>query len=151
MKSLHVLARIALIVAMTAGCQTRAAQCPDDPALAAGRAAWTARHLTDYRFVWQQSCFCVPDATQPIIVTVRHGEIVSATNRNDGAITDDIRKNLMTIDALYRHAADAQCTAAEMKVVAGADGVPSSVFIDPNRLAADEEFRVTISEFSAAP
>ena len=143
-------ARIALWVALSAGCQTRAA-CPDDPAISAARNAWAARHLADYRFVWQESCFCVPEAVQPIVVTVRGGEIVAATDRNGRAISTEVRENLLTIDALYRRAAAAQCTAAVVRVVAGTDGVPASVFIDPSLQAADDEFRVTISEFSTVP
>ena len=140
-------ARIALLIALAAGCQSRAA-CPDDPAIQAARAAWNARHVTDYRFVWQESCFCVPEAAQPIVVTVRGGEIVAATDRNGAPVSADLRANLLTIDALYRRAATAHCTAAVVRVVAGADGVPASVFIDPSLQAADDEFRVAITEFS---
>jgi hypothetical protein len=150
MKAVRAIARVALVSALAAGCQTHAASCPDDPTVSSARASWTARHIADYRFVWQQSCFCAPDATQPVTVTVRHGEIVSATDRSGAAVSDEIRKNVMTIDALYQHADAARCTAAEVRVVAR-DGVPTSVFIDPNRRAADEEFRVTISDFSTNP
>ena len=143
-------ARAALMVVLSAGCQTRAA-CPDDPAIAAARDTWAARRLADYRFVWQESCFCAPEAVQPIVVTVHGGAIVAATTRDGGAISTDVRNNLLTIDALYRRAAAAHCTAAVVKVVAGIDGVPSSVFIDPSLQAADDEFRVTITELSTAP
>jgi hypothetical protein len=143
-------ARAAILVALSTGCQSRAA-CPDDPAIAAAHAAWSARHVVDYRFVWQESCFCAPEAAQPIVVTVRAGAIVAATDRAGAPVSADVRDNLLTIDALYRRATAAHCTAAVVRVVAGADGVPASVFIDPNLQAADDEFRVTISEFSATP
>jgi len=144
-------ARIAVLVALSAGCQTHAASCPDDPSAAAAYAAWTARHLTDYRFVWQRTCFCLPDAVQPIVVTVHHGEIVSATDRAGTPVSADIRNDLLTIDALYRRAAAARCTADEVRVTASQDGVPANFFIDPRRGVADDEYSVAISEFSAAP
>ena len=145
------LARIAVLLALSAGCQTHAASCPDDPTAAAAYAAWSARHVSDYTFVWQRTCFCLPDAVQPIVVTVRHGEIVSATDRSGTPVSADIRNNLLTIDALYRRAADARCTADEVRVTAAQDGIPSNFFIDPRRGVADDEFNVAISEFSAAP
>jgi len=138
--------RVVLLTALAAGCQTHAASCDSDASIAAAQHAWQARHLTDYRFVWQQSCFCLPDAVQPIEVTVQHGEIVSTTDRNGVAVSDDVRKNLMTIDALYRYVDAAQCTADIVQVTAGNGGVPTRIFIDPRRTVADDEFDVTISE-----
>ncbi len=130
------------------GCRTDAAPCAANPALEAGRTAWQTRHLQDYRFVWQQSCFCLPDAVQPIVVTVRHNEIVSATDRSGKPVSDDVRAGITTIDALYARAADATCHADEVRISASPDGVPQSVFIDPSRAMADEEFSVAITEFS---
>ncbi len=142
--------RALLLAALAAGCQTHAATCSNDPSIASAEAAWKARHLADYRFVWQQQCFCLVDAVQPIVVTVRHGEIVSATDTKGVAVADEIRTNLMTIDALYRHIDELQCTADEVRFTPSKDsGVPGKVFIDPSRQAADEEFEVNISGFSA--
>lgn len=133
--------------ALVSGCQSHAANCAADPTIDAARSTWQTRHVEDYRFVWQQSCFCLPDAVQPIVVTVRHGEIVSATDRSGAPVSDDIRANLMTIAALYRYVDAAQCKADEIRVSATPDGVPNAVFIDRSRSIADEEFSVTISEF----
>jgi len=137
-----------LLAAVATGCQTRAATCADNPEIATAEAAWKARHLADYRFVWQQQCFCLVDAVQPIVVTVRHGEIVSATNVKGVAVSADIRANVLTIDALYRHVDEMQCKADEVRFTSSKDGVPEKVFIDPSRQAADEEFEVNISEFT---
>ena len=141
--------RALLLTVLAAGCQTHAASCDSDPAIAAAQSAWQARHLDDYRFTWQQTCFCLPDAVQPIVVTVRHGAIVSATDRSGAAVSDEVRSNLMTITALYRYVDDAQCKAAEVRATASKDGVPEKVHVDPSRSVADDEFDVTISEFDA--
>lgn len=136
-----------LLTALAAGCQTHAATCPD-PSIASAEAAWKARHIVDYLFVWQQQCFCLVEAVQPMVVTVRHGEIVSVADIRGNAVPDEIRANLMTIDALYRHVGELQCTADEVRFTSSKDGVPEKVFIDPSRQAADEEFEVNISEFA---
>jgi hypothetical protein len=137
-----------LFAAVAAGCQTHAATCADHPEIAAAEAAWKARHLSDYRFVWQQQCFCLVDAVQPIVVTVRHGEIVSATDAKGVAVSDDIRANVLTLDALYRRIDEMRCKSDEVRFTSSKDGVPEKVFIDPSRQAADEEFEVNISGFS---
>jgi hypothetical protein len=98
--------------------------------------------------VWQQQCFCLVDAVQPMIVTVRQGQIVSATDAKGVAISDDIRANVLTIDGLYRHIDEMRCKADEVRFTASKDGVPEKIFIDQSRQAADEEFEVNISEFS---
>jgi len=137
------------LAALAGGCQSHAANCAADPTIDAARSAWQTRHLEDYRFVWQQSCFCLPDAVQPIVVTVRHGEIVSATDRSGAPVSDEVRANLMTIAALYRYVDAAQCKADEIRVSATPDGVPNAVFVDRSRSIADEEFSVIISDFVA--
>ena len=63
-------------------------------------------------------------------------------------ISDEIRANVLTIDALYQRVDEMHCTADEVRFTASKDGVPEKVFIDPSRQAADEEFEVNISEFS---
>jgi hypothetical protein len=143
--------RTLLIAALSAGCQTHAATCRSDAAIAAARTAWQARHVDDYRFVWQQTCFCLPDAVQPIVVTVRHGAIVSATDRSGVAVSEDVRKSVMTIDALYRYVDDAQCKTGDVRLTASKDGVPDTIHIDPSPSIADDEFDVRVSEFAAIP
>ncbi len=140
--------RTLLLATFAAGCQTHAASCTHDPSTAAAQHAWQSRHLEDYRFVWQQKCFCLPEATQPIVVTVRHGAIISATYHSGVTVPDEIRANLMTIDALYRHVESTQCGAATVRVTASKTGVPEALYIDPNAMVADDEFNVTISAFT---
>lgn len=138
-----------LLAALAGGCQSQAATCNGDPAIARAHGEWKARHLSDYRFTWQQQCFCLVDAVQPMVVTVRHGEIVSATDLKGVVVADDLRANLLTIDALYERIDQMQCKADEIRFTTSGGGVPLKVFIDPSRQAADEEFEVNVSEFAA--
>ena len=141
--------RWCFLTALVAGCQSHAATCKSDPGIAAAQAAWKARHLDNYKFVWHQTCFCLPQAVQPIVVTVRHGAIVSATDLGGAAIADDVKANLMTIDELYRHLEDMKCTADEVQLTASADGVPEKIYIDPRHSIADDEFDISISQLTA--
>lgn len=140
--------RVLLLTALTAGCQTHTASCNADASITAAQQVWQARHLSDYRFVWQQTCFCLPDAVQPIMVTVHGGEIFSATDRSGVAVSNDVRKNLMTIDALYRYVDAAQCTAERVQIATADGGIPTRVSIDPRQSVADDEFDVTVSGFT---
>lgn len=144
--------RAILLTTLVAGCQSHAASRDhdaDDASITAAKNVWQARDLNDYRFVWQQTCFCLPDAVQPIVVTVHNGAIVAATGRDGAAVSDDVRQNLLTLDALYRFVDETQRSADTVRVAASADGIPTKVFIDPRRSVADDEFDVTISEFIA--
>ena len=141
--------RVLLLTALAEGCQTHAAACDSDASITQARDAWQARQLHNYQFVWQQQCYCLADARQPIRVTVRNGEIVSATGLGGAAVADDVRANVKTIDALYAFVEPVQCDAADVRVEGVSAGVPAHVYVDPKRGVADDEFDVTISEFVA--
>lgn len=141
--------RALLLTTLLGGCQTHAATCDAGAAIARAHDAWRASHVRDYTFVWQQQCFCLADARQPIRVTVRSGDIVAATDVGGTPVSDDVRRGLMTIDALYDVALKSPCDAAQVRVVSADDGVPAHVYLDPKESVADDEFDVTISEFAA--
>jgi hypothetical protein len=136
-----------VLASVAVGCQTHADSCESTRGITDSQRTWQARHLEDYRFVWQQRCYCLPEAVQPIDVTVRHGEIVSAVGADGSAVSDEVRKNIMTIDALYAYVGEAQCTAEQVRVTGLHDGVPDRVYVDRSRSVADDEFDVAISGF----
>lgn len=55
---------------------------PGAPAEAERR--WEASGVRDYRFDFQQQCFCVPEQVQPVTIEVRDGRIVRVTARPSG-------------------------------------------------------------------
>jgi Family of unknown function (DUF6174) len=143
---------VALLTGIASGCSSVAATaCAVDTGPAEAQRLWQSRHPSDYRFVWQQTCFCPQEAVQPMRITVRNGVITSATDLAGAEVSDAVRADLMTIDALYRHILDDKWARGEVRFACAGAGIPEQVYIDPNARVADDEFRVTISEFEPIP
>jgi hypothetical protein len=136
---------------LLAGCASSAVDAPGADTVATAQRAWLAGRPANYRFVWQQTCFCLPEAVQPIRITVHGDAITSATDANGNAVSADVKSGLKTIDALYAYALAKQRAGAEVRVVGDARGIPEQVFVDPNPRVADDELRVTVSAFEALP
>jgi Family of unknown function (DUF6174) len=142
----------ALLTGVAFGCASiTTTRCTAATSPSAAQTLWQSQHLSDYEFVWQQTCFCPPEAVQPIRVTVRGGVITSAADLAGKPVSDDLRADLMTIDALYRHILDDTHTRAEVRFACAGAGIPEQVYIDRKANVADDEFRVTISEFVPLP
>jgi hypothetical protein len=109
---------------------------------------WQNHHPHDYQFVWQRTCFCLPDAVQPIRVTVHNDVIVAATDAAGAAVPDSVRSGLLTIDGLYQRVLDGERAGAKVRFDSTGAGVPGQIYIDPNPRVADDEFRVTITQFT---
>ena len=124
------------------------AECAADERPADAQSRWQMYHPTDYQFIWQQQCFCLPDAVQPIRVTVNDGTITGATDLTGKPVSGDIRKALMSIDALYEYIRNGERAGAKVDFQCTGTGIPARVFIDPDAGVADDEFDVTISEFA---
>ena len=76
---------LCLIVPFLLGCS--AAQSPAaDPVstLAAQQQRWQAADLENYRFDFQQQCFCVREQVQPVTIEVRDGRIAGVVSRETG-------------------------------------------------------------------
>jgi hypothetical protein len=110
---------------------------------------WQDHHPRDYQFVWQRTCFCPAEAVQPIRVTVRNDVIVAATDAAGGPVPDSVRSGLLTIDGLYQRVLDSERAGAKVRFDYAGAGVPGQIYIDPNPRVADDEFRVTITQFTA--
>jgi len=144
-------AAIGTAVLLLAGCASGAANAPAAGAIATAQRTWLAGRPTDYRFVWQQTCFCLPEAVQPIRITVQGDAITSATGTDGNAVSADVKSGLKTIDALYAYVLAKQNAGAEVRLESDARGVPEQVYVDPNPHVADDELRVTVSAFEALP
>jgi Family of unknown function (DUF6174) len=134
-----------------AGCAGSAASEPATADVAAAQRLWLATRPVDYRFVWQQTCFCLPEAMQPIRVTVHEQTITAATDSNGTAVSENVRRGLKSIDALYAYVRKRQLQGADVRVSSDARGVPTQIFVDPNPRVADDELSVTISGYAALP
>jgi Family of unknown function (DUF6174) len=133
------------------GCAVSAASDPAGADVAAAQRVWLAERPADYRFVWQQRCFCPPEAVQPLRITVHGDVITAATDLSGTSVSDEVKSGLESIDALYAYVLARQRAGAEVRFTADAHGVPTQLFVDPDPHVADDELRVTISAFEALP
>lgn len=75
---------------------------PGSPA-AAALERWEAAGLQDYRFDFQQQCFCVPEQVQPVTIEVRGGRVARVTARETGQdITGVEGLHWFTVPDLFR-------------------------------------------------
>jgi hypothetical protein len=113
------------------------------------RQLWNERGLSDYQYVFNWSCFCLPEYTAPVNIKVERGEWTEISSVGDGVpvIEKDWRR-YKTIEELFDIIDEALLQdAKEIRVEYDPDlGYPSSVFIDYDERIADEErgFNVTL-------
>jgi hypothetical protein len=111
----------------------------DDPTVLAAWRSWDEKGIDDYTTTVALSCFC-PE--RPVVRTVvRDGEIrrVLQGGRRLG------HGRGYSMDDLFWMIREAHESADRVEVTYSPRGVPKSIAIDPERLAADEETYYTVS------
>ena len=121
--------------------------------LARNRERWASANVHDYEFDFQRSCYCVPESTERVHITVRNDEVTSVRRSRDGQpastavgawprvneLFEDIRRRLaegverleVTYDATY--------------------GYPRSIVADVILMAADDEYSLTAENLRRLP
>lgn len=130
---------------------------PDEPGddLFANRRQWLSQRIDDYQIQFRLICFCVPDATAPVILQVRNGAIVSVTRVSDGVAVPPSKWQgiYYTVDQMFALIADAQAKGADEVRVSydSALSYPTLVFIDESQRLADEERHFEMSGLTPLP
>jgi len=152
------MSRLAAVLALIlSACGTVAPSAPAQPGgviqgegpedLAAARDRWGFHGYDDYKFTISRSCFCPPEVTGPFLVTVRDGDVVSATRAGQplapSVTVPSVEHVFDEIGAAYA------AGAASVRVsYDGTTGHPVEVWIDLDEMMADEEMGYTISGLS---
>ncbi|MBE9205146.1 hypothetical protein IQ244_01060 [Nostoc sp. LEGE 06077] len=116
--------------------------------LKVNRQLWNQQRLANYRFTFSRSCFCLPKATQPVVITVRNGQVASITAVNNNEPVDaELFQQYNTIPKLFGIIDDAITRKASSLTVKYDPqlGYPTQINIDYNQQVADEELFLTIS------
>lgn len=149
-----VLAAVAATLPITlAACQSSPFE-PERDRLEDARDRWRSLELSDYRFVYEASCFCGPTATQPVEIEVVGGEVVSITSVETGEPTVPAAPGdpfeVLTVEGLFDFLADAlrQEPASFDVTYHPGLGHPTSASIDFDVRVADEEFAFEVRELS---
>ena len=113
------------------------------------RQLWNEQALSDYQYVFNWSCFCLPEYTAPVNIKVERGEWTEISSVGDGLpVSEKDWRRYKTIEELFDIIDEALLRdAKEISVEYDSDlGYPTSVFIDYDERIADEErgFNVTL-------
>jgi hypothetical protein len=118
---------------------------PDDVSddVSAQRRKWQSQQITSYRVQSSLSCFCIREATEPVLLEVRNRALVSVTRVSDGAPVppSEWADRYYTVDEMFVLIASAERSGAD-EVRVSYDprlGYPTQVFIDQSQQLADEE------------
>ena len=124
--------------------------------LADQRDTWDAAALDDYAYTLQYGCFCPPEYTTPVRITVVADAVTSAVyaEDNEPVVAGDPAPegyNAFTIDGLFDEAERALREADDTTLAFDPTyGYPSTLSIDWQVNAADEEQAYTASDLVPA-
>lgn len=108
---------------------------------------WKKQKISNYRYTLSRSCFCLREATQPVVIEVRNGKVRSIVAANTGKSVnreyftqyDSMAKIFDTVkDAIAKNAHQVSATYHPTL------GYPTQISIDYDQLMADEELYLTI-------
>jgi len=111
--------------------------------------AWTQQQLRNYRYTLEVSCFCVPEARQPVVIEVRDGVPVSYTYEATGETANaSYFENYNTVPKLFnlmRAALYRSPNSMNVQFDPELD-YPTQISIDYSAMIADEEIYLTIRD-----
>lgn len=110
---------------------------------------WKAKDISNYSFVWQNSCFCMREYTQPIKVHVSNGIIVEANYLDNGnKVGTEVKESIKTYDQIFALLEKYVGNAAKTSINYDDKwAVPKSIFIDRDERMADEEITLSLRDF----
>lgn len=117
------------------------------------RALWDEKGPASYQYTLRWSCFCGPDFTDPMRITVRDGAITSAVDVETGMPVDPATRRPLTIEGLFDVIEDAyRKNAAKVDVTYDpTDGHPVSANIDYDQRVIDEELGFRTEDLQRQP
>lgn len=113
---------------------------------------WRAKGPKKYAYRVSQSCFCAPDYTAPYRVEVAGGKVVGVRNAETGAPppSEYRARTVPELFDLIHEALDRDADRIEVEYEPTL-GYPTTIFIDYEEQAADEELRIAAEGLEAIP
>lgn len=113
------------------------------------RELWDSQNIADSEYRLQLACFCPPDVTSEVMVTVSSGETMKVTYTDGVPVTSPTFEKFNTVDKLFDYIDNAYEEGAfEVRVTYDEDlGIPMDVHVDFIENAVDEELGFTVSGF----
>lgn len=128
-----------LLAALIAAGSPGRALALDQLELDANRALWDLQGISNYDFLMQTICFCLPEVTRPGVVSVRSGAITSVIDAETSEERDP--GSFLTVDGLFDVLQEALDQEADWILAEfdGASGYPHSIDVDYSLGASDDE------------
>jgi hypothetical protein len=111
----------------------------EEPELSAAWQRWQAKGIDDYVITVRLSCFCVP--SDPVRTVIRD----DTTRRVTQGDRELSARRGWSMDELFTMIRSASAEADRVEVDWSRRGVPTSITVDPDERAADEESYFTVS------
>jgi hypothetical protein len=122
--------------------------------LAGAQARWQGAGISSYDFDLQRVCFCVPEATGPVTISVRNGAFTAIVRTDSGTAVDTLLfQDYLTMDRVFvttRRFLDAR-PASFTASYDTALGFPTSVAVDPIARAVDDELTYAVLALRPVP
>ncbi len=116
------------------------------------RQRWEAVGLIDYRFTFERTCFCPPEFSPTVIITVKNKVVESVQDAQSGELLTN-PPYPYTIDDIFTIIQEAiEKGSAEVSATYDAQlGYPIDVYIDTYANAIDEEYSMKVRNFTELP
>lgn len=122
--------------------------------LEANRELWESEGPASYVFDYRVVCYCPPEITRAVTITVDDGEVVGATYVDSGEPVDPFSPgDYPTVGDLFD---EIESALAEDPYSIRAEydpqlGYPTDVFVDFEENTADEEWGFVVNRFTSSP
>jgi len=111
------------------------------------RERWRNAGVSSYAYTLTRGCFCPPQRTGPVRISVSAGQVVERVY-SDGTAVDPNQDLWPTMDGLFDHAERALRDAHEVTIRYDPQlGYPSEISVDWIRDAIDDEETLTVASF----
>lgn len=145
---------VVMLMLVTMGCSITepSSRETEQAELTRNRQRWIAAGLHDYVFDYQRLCFCAPESTEPVRISVRQDAVVAVTRQSDGQPVD-AKYGWPRVDALFDDI-QGRLDQHVARITVDYDatyGYPRSIVVDVAAMTADDEYSHTAGNLRPLP
>lgn len=122
--------------------------------LQAAETKWQETRPDAYTYTLQRGCFCMPEITKPMEISVNQDTISNVNVLPEGTpLADEFKNFALTVDSLFQtihEAIDQKAATLDVKYDQ-VYGFPTHIYIDRDKMMADEELSLDASDFTPEP
>jgi len=140
-----------LLLLALASCGDGYSTAPGLRALAQARERWARTAPAAYQITVSRGCYCLLDATRPVIVVVRDGQVESRRYEDTGvAVVAELAGYYPTVEGMF-DLIEAAIARGAVQVEASFDatrGFPIEIALDESATMVDDDLRVSTRDFA---